>query len=360
LAGALEPVIWRRDAWQVSRDGWQHVGVDMSATTPPVLPTNLIRTSLEVYPAFALLAAMDLDVFTPLRNGPLTAAALAQELGVEPDRLLHLLYVLVQSKFLTLDGDQFRNSSEADVYLVRGKPTYMGDVQGFLRVNWGAALKTAQSIRLGAPQSLWMSLPEEDRRAWLNSLGVTAGWTVSALLARFEIPASASFADVGGGIGVVALALTAARPGLRGTVIEHPDQAPMARDRIAEVGATERVDVVAADVLAGPLSGRFDFAILRNVLQMFGPDDAVRVLRNVREIIVPGGAIFVDDWVLDDSRLGPAPALGHNLTFVSLFDRGTGYTERDYRGWLEAAGYVGFERFVPPSGESIMRAVRPT
>jgi SAM-dependent methyltransferase len=318
---------------------------------------NLLGTAFAAYPAFALLAGIELDVFTPLGGGALTAPEIADRLGVDAGRLVHVLHLLVIGKFLELDGDRFRNSPEADTYLVRGKPTYMGLVQGFMRVNWRAALQTATSIRSGTPQSLWMTLPEEDRHAWLSSLAVTAGWSVSALLARFELPASASFADVGGGLGVVARALTAARPGLRATVFEHPEQTPMATEWLARVGA-ERVDVVAHDIVAAAIPGRFDFAILRNVLQMFGPDDAVRVLRNVRECLVPGGSVFVDDWVLDDNRLGPPAAVGHNLTFVSLFDSRGSYTERDYRAWLAAAGYSGFERFVAPSGESIIRAVR--
>jgi SAM-dependent methyltransferase len=202
-----------------------------------------------------------------------------------------------------------------------------------------------------------MSLPEEDRRGWLSSLAITAGWSVAGLVGRFELPREATFADVGGGLGVVARALTATRPDLRGTVIEHPDQVPMARDWLAKVGA--KVEVAAADILAAPLPGRYDFAILRNVLQMFDPDAAVRALRNVRECIAPGGALFVDDWVLDDSRRGPPAAVAYNVTFVSLFNSRGSYTERDYREWLAAAGYQGFERFVPPSGESIIRATRP-
>lgn len=321
-------------------------------------PATLLRISQDVFPAFAMLAAMELDVFSPLTE-PLTVDEVAGKLALEPERVRHLLHVLHQVKLLDLDGERFRNTAETEMFLVRGKPTYIGDVHGFFRVLWGAALDTGRSIRSGEPQARWMSLPAEDRRAYLDSLRVTAGWTIGAILARFELPSTGTFADVGGGTGVVALALTSARPGLHGTVIEHPEQAPMTRDRIASLGAEDRVSVVAADIVTGPLTGSYDFAILRSVLQMFLPDDAIRVLRNVRDTIVPGGSVFIAYEFLDDSRLGPPAAVLYNLSHSSLYDHGRAYTESDVRGWLEAAGYVSFERFVPPTGQSVIRARVP-
>ena len=45
--------------------------------------------------AFAMLAGLQLDVFTPLQDGPLTTAQLAEAIGVDSGRLRLLLYALV-------------------------------------------------------------------------------------------------------------------------------------------------------------------------------------------------------------------------------------------------------------------------
>src|SRR5262245_56572875 len=45
--------------------------------------------------AFALLAGLQLDIFTPLQGGPLTPMQLAEAIGVGPARLRLLLYALV-------------------------------------------------------------------------------------------------------------------------------------------------------------------------------------------------------------------------------------------------------------------------
>jgi hypothetical protein len=48
--------------------------------------------------AFAMLAGMQLDVFTPLHDGPRTTEQLAEALGVGSARLRLLLYALVAVK----------------------------------------------------------------------------------------------------------------------------------------------------------------------------------------------------------------------------------------------------------------------
>ena len=45
------------------------------ATTPPY-PTTIQHLATAVYPSFAMLAGMQLDVFTPLKDGSRTAAQL--------------------------------------------------------------------------------------------------------------------------------------------------------------------------------------------------------------------------------------------------------------------------------------------
>lgn len=79
-----------------------------------------------VYPALAMLAGMQLDVFTPLGDGPRTVEEIACALDVAPGKLRPLLYALVTAGLLELAGERFANTPEADAFLVRGRPRYLG------------------------------------------------------------------------------------------------------------------------------------------------------------------------------------------------------------------------------------------
>src|SRR4030095_5529251 len=94
---------------------------------PPVVrPENIERLAMAVYPSFAMLAGMELDVFTTLKDGPLTGRQVAATLGVDSVRLKALLYALVAAGLLTVDDERFSNTREASQFLVRGRPDYVG------------------------------------------------------------------------------------------------------------------------------------------------------------------------------------------------------------------------------------------
>ena len=100
-----------------------------------------------------MLAGMQLDVFTPLKDGPMTTVQVADALSVGPTKLKPLLYALVVAGLLTVEGEFFSNTPEVNLYLVRGEPSYLGGRHRNLASQWGPLLQTAETIRTGAPQA---------------------------------------------------------------------------------------------------------------------------------------------------------------------------------------------------------------
>jgi len=68
--------------------------------------------------ATSVLAGMQLDLFTPLKDGPLRADQIAASRGVQEAKLSPLLYALVVVGLLTVEDGLFANTAEADYYLV--------------------------------------------------------------------------------------------------------------------------------------------------------------------------------------------------------------------------------------------------
>jgi hypothetical protein len=118
---------------------------------PAPTPETIEKLHSAVYPSFAMVAGMQLDVFTPLKDGPLSAEHLAQALQVHSAKLTPLLYALIAAGLLTVDGDRFASTSETDYFLVRGRPAYRGGIYEGILMRWHAALKTTETIRTGSP-----------------------------------------------------------------------------------------------------------------------------------------------------------------------------------------------------------------
>ena len=72
-------------------------------TNAPRRPETIEKLNSAVYPSFAMVAGMQLDVFTPLQDGPMSVEHLAAALALQPHKLRPLLYALVAAALLTVE-----------------------------------------------------------------------------------------------------------------------------------------------------------------------------------------------------------------------------------------------------------------
>jgi len=330
---------------------------------PPPRPVTVDKLASAVYPSFAMLAGMQLDLFTPLKDGPMNVEQIADALGVRPDKLKRLLYALIVAELLMVEGDRFSNSPEADQFLVRGKQTYIGDGwhQAIGR-RWNGVLKTAETIRTGVPQQRtdFATMSSDQMESICRSFESETVAVARELLTRHDFSSFRTLLDVGGGAGYLSIAVTEAYPHLRATVVDLPSITPIAQRVVSEAGAGDRVQVIETDVVNDTPSGLYDAAVLANLIQVLSAGQARRVLNNVSAVIEPGDSLFIVGRIIDDSRITPMEFVcGSNLVFLNAYDEGEAYTEGEYREWLSEAGFKEIERVVLPNEESIIRARKP-
>ncbi len=318
-------------------------------------PETIDKLASAVYPSFAMLAGMQLDLFTPLRDGPMSTEQVAEALGVGSDKLRPLLYALVAAELLMLEGDLFSNTPEADQFLVRGKTTYEGGRHQSIWTRWQGVMKTVETIQTGVPQAKidFTTMSVERVEALARGRETETVASGRDLLERYDFSSYQTLLDVGGSAGYLSILVAETYPHLRATVVDLPTVTPLAKRIVSESKVADRVHVMTADVVNESLEGSFDVVVLRNFIQVLSADDARRAILNVSKVIKPGGTIYILGQIIDDTRITPLETLGMNLFFSNVFDEGQAYTEREHRDWLTEAGFQGFERVVLPSGESI-------
>ena len=321
-------------------------------------PTTIEELEWAVWPSFALLAGIRLDLFTPLKDGPLSAEQLTDKLGVEADKLKPLLCALAAAGPLKVENSLFANSSEANRFLVRGLSTYRGGKHEVLLSNWQAGLRTAESIQTGAPQAKldFAGASALELETFYRSNHAQAQRRGRELTATFDLSSHRSLPDVGGGSGGLAIAVTETHPHIQATVAELPTVTPITRRIVEEAGANGRVQVQSSDAINESLSGAFDAAVLSSFIQVISRDQARRALQNVGKVVNPEGAIYIRGDIVDDSSISPLGSVMRNLVYLNIYDQGQAYTEHEHREWLTAAGFADFERKILPDGFSMVRA----
>ena len=269
----------------------------------PTAPVTVDRHIEGIYRPLAMLAGMQLEVFTPLKDGPLTCAEIAAAIGVRSDKLGPLLYALVSADLLTVAQDRFANTPESDEFLVRGRPRYYGGRHELLSQQWHWAMQTAGSIRDGKPRMKldFADQPMEKLASIYRGMYAGSLPVGIALAPRLAAAGATHLADIGGGSGGVAIGACLNVPGLRATIIDLPNVVSAAEPFIAEAGLGDRVSMLAGDVVTAPPALHFDAAVVKSVIQVLSRDNANALLRHVGQAIAPGGHIFIVGQMLDDS-----------------------------------------------------------
>ncbi len=331
----------------------------MASNSKPSRPSGVIdRCVQNMFAPMALRAALQLGIFGALAERPLSIDALADSLGVEKRRLEMLLYQLVQSEFLTLEGDAFGNSSLSDHYFVPGGSSYIGGIHELWTEQWKSLFELAEGIRTDTPQNK----VDFDRMSPQELGGLFRGLHGGAIAAgrvlarKIDLSGVRLVADVGGGSGGLSFGLCKDHPDMSATVFELPTVAPITRQFVEEAGLEAQINVETADIIAAPLPGAFHMAVARALFQVMPKDHARTAIGNIAASLSPGGMLYIIGFVCNDGNLAPEHAVGMNLVFINQFDDGRAYTEAEYRQWLSEAGFTDFAREPFLAGTSLISA----
>lgn len=333
----------------------------MSKETHTLTPDTINRLEAGVPPALALLAGMELDVFSHLAHGPRSAAMLADSLGVDGERLSRLLYALVLTNLVTHEDGKFANSTEAAEFLVKGKPRYIGGGHELTREIWEADLKSAESIRRGAPAALhdFTGMTEASLTTFLRGMIPYATATGRALGRQFDFSGVGSIVDVGGGSGAALAGLMEQHATLQGTLFELPSVAKAATALMGDFPCRDRIRIETGDITTAPITGSHDVALLRALIQVLSPDDAAKAIRHAVAGLRAGGHIYITgSGILSDDRLSPPGGVYLNVTLMNFYPAGRSYTHSEHVAWLKAAGCIDPVQVTLRGGSEVIRATK--
>jgi predicted O-methyltransferase YrrM len=268
----------------------------------------------------ALFAALDLDLFGHLADGPQDLAALARATRVAPERLVALMSACVGLGLLGKDGERYTNSPAAAAYLVRTAPAYFGDYFRFQiarqiyptlehleaalggeRVDFYAKIQDAGEVR-------HFSIAQHS-----GSLG--PAHVVAGLV---DLTGCRTLLDVGGGSGAFSIALCRRHPTLRATIIDFPSVAATAEEMIVRAGLADRIRFVAGDALSTEWPASQDAILMSYLLSAVAASRVPELLGHARRAARPDAHLLLHDFMLDDDRSGPATAALWLLNAVTI------------------------------------------
>ncbi|MSP70692.1 MAG: hypothetical protein EXR76_00615 [Myxococcales bacterium] len=328
-------------------------------------PAALIELATAYWGSAALIAAVRLRIATILSEGPKTPTEVAKAAGSDPSATEMLLAALTSLDLVRkVDGERFANQPLADTYLVEGRPEFLGPAllyNGDVYPLWGRLDEVVRTGKVTQSPEKYLGDDSERTRNFVYGMHHRALGVGRAIGQHVDLSGRRHLADVGGGPGTYSALLTLKHPGLRADVLDLPGVVAIARDIVASMGASERVQCLPFDYYQDDLPALpalYDAALISGVLHREQPDGVRSILRRVAAATEPGAVLYLSDVMLDDHRTGPLFGTMFALNMRVLAHDGRCHSVAEQTLWLDEVGFTvtAVTRLPAPIHYTVIRA----
>src|SRR6266446_1611061 len=250
-------------------------GEETKMSEKPRLDTTRLQKIAQAYwESAALMAAVELEVFTAIARGHDTIAPLAQATGISERNAERLLTALNAMTLLTYDGGRFANAADVQRFLVKDGERYAGPWILFTKPRWNAYGELSQRLRSQTENRLgaYESFTVDDARRY-HAATYSIGMGAARLFSRsVDLSGRKKMLDLGGGSGAYSIVATKTFPGLTAIVLDLPPVAVVAGEYIAANGAGDRVSTLPGDFTRTPFPQGVDVVVMASNLPQYEPE----------------------------------------------------------------------------------------
>ncbi len=258
-----------------------------------------------------LLTGIELKVFNHLCK-PCSERDLAEVIDTHPENTGRFLDGLAACDLVVKKNGRYQNTPVSQAFLVEGSATYIGQMLAFSAEMYGPSIKDLPAlVKKGPPQPS----PEADsgfEELCANGAVVMgkmqlAGFAQVAVEVISKLPEFPSFRkmlDLGGGSGLIGIAIVSAHPSMKGVIFDLPAVVKVAETFIKEYEIEDRMDVLGGNYNNDPIGEEYDLIWASGTLN-FAKDDMDLLMKRIYDALNPGGVFISFHAGLTGERTKP-------------------------------------------------------
>lgn len=309
----------------------------MDDTSPEFNPDLVYDLFWGIFKPQFIRLALQLDVFTPLVAGSITAEQVAQSCHCDAFGIKSLLDYLCGLQVLECHGNIYALTPTAAAFLVKGRKAYVGDM--ILHYTDKALFDNIQqSLRSGRPFSLG-EISVQD--AWLESY---LPWRISKSLEMWQAAGiktehqeSLRVLDIACGCAIKSLALAQASPNVRVTCLDTADVLVVARDLAERMGVESQAIFKPANLLEYNFGeNQLDAALLGQITHYLTKAQNGSLFHRIYSALSPNGVLIIDCPMATDK---PAETTSFLTLVLWANSGGAAHSFEMYRAWLSDSGF---------------------
>ncbi len=339
----------------------------MKPDTPsgaPLTPTIVFENLQAFQKTFALKAAIELDVFRAVGEGPGDVASIARHAKASERGIRILCDFLVINGLLQKIEGHYRHTPSSAAFLDPNSPHCLASIVGFLSL---PALrepyeKLSEIVRNGRTV-----LPGEGTVEPENPVWVEFAQSMAPMMAPLAGPLGAvvlegrsgpmRVLDIAAGHGLFGIEIAKQNPQAHVTGLDWLPVLRVAIENARKAGVQDRYDMLPGSAFDVDFGGPYDTVLLTNFLHHFDVDTCVGLLKKVRGSLKPGGSVATLEFVPNEDRVSPPMPAAFSMTMLTSTAAGDAYTFRELSEMHTRAGFSGAKAHpIPMSPHTIVMA----
>ncbi|MBI4873937.1 MAG: class I SAM-dependent methyltransferase [Acidobacteria bacterium] len=305
----------------------------------------------------ALRAAIELDLFRALGEGPGDVASLARRCSASERGIRILCDYLTVIGLLSKRDDGYSHTPTSARFLDSRSPACIASTARFLGnpALLDPFLHLADIVRNGRTV-----LPGEGTVEPENPVWVEFAHSMAPMMAPMAAPLGSIvldgrrgpmlILDLAAGHGLFGIEVARQNPEARIVAVDWAPVLEVAHENARQAGVGIRYRTLPGSAFEVEYGGPYDAVLLTNFLHHFDPPTCVGLLKKAHASLKTGGRAAALEFVPNEDRVSPPMAASFSLTMLASTPAGDAYTFSELKRMYREAGFGDITAHPVPTG----------
>ena len=307
-------------------------------------PRPLMRILGDFANSQILDASIEYDFFTLIHEGCRSAEEIARRAGTDSRATRIVLDSLPALGLVEKREGKYHLTPTAEVFLVKGKPAYVGDFRHVALALWDGMAHLKESLKTGKPLSRMDTGTE--LQVWeklVLGIIVIAEPAAKALCDLLKIGSerkAIKVLDIAGGSSIFGMTILSRDSSAQVTQLDWPNVNAVAKKLNRERGLDGKIRFLDGEHHSAKIEAdHYDLVLASNFCRFESPAGNEKLFAKAHSALKSGGVFVVNDFVPNEDRTEPTFALRFSVYTLTHTPAGECWTLSQYSDWLKKAGF---------------------
>jgi SAM-dependent methyltransferase len=317
------------------------------ATAAQALTPGIVFENLQAYQrTYALQAAIELDIFRAVGQGPGDVASIAHHAAASERGIRILCDFLTTYGILQKKDGRYLHTPSSAAFLDPASPACLASISRFMSnpMLRGPYERLAEVVRKGTTVLPGEGSVEPENPIWVEfaqsmapMMGPMAGPLGALVLEARKGPMKVL--DIAAGHGLFGIEIARQNPEAQVTGLDWAPVLRVALENARKATVQDRYAMLPGSAFDVDFGGPYDVVLLTNFLHHFDVETCIGLLKKVHRALKPGGIAATLEFVPNEDRVSPPMPAAFALAMLTSTAGGDAYTLKDLAEMHRKAGF---------------------